>query len=67
MYYIEICEKDNTLGYVIQSDFFNTENDCLEWFEKITFLDTCQYKAYLMCSENNEDRYYTDIKCVREL
>ena len=66
-YYIEVNVKDD-IGYgIIQSVWFHTEKDAIDWANKIFYLDR-NYEVWLMCSEwNYEDDEYIDIKPVRKL
>ena len=64
-YYIEISENE---GYILQSQWFDTEEQAIEWSKAITYLDTLYYGMWLMSSEwDEENDTYTDIDCVREI
>lgn len=64
-YYIEISDTNNSGEYIMQSEWFDTEEKAIEWWNNIKFLDI-HYDVYLMASEwNLEEDTYTDIECIR--
>lgn len=66
-YYIEVCDTENPCEYILQSEFFDTEGQALEWAKKITYLST-QHSISLMCAEwDSENDVYGDIEFVRYL
>ena len=56
-YYIEISEFES-VEYIFQSKWFDTEKQAIEWAENIYFLDT-RYDIWLMSSvwDFKEDTY----------
>ena len=67
-YYIEICELGERCGYILQSRFFDTEEQAIKWAKNITFLDYSYYDINLMCAEwDTEDDTYEDIQYVRNI
>lgn len=67
-WYIEITEN-NGVNPILQSDWFDTEEEALDWANKIVFFDlSSDYQIWLMYSEwDYNDETYTDIECVREI
>lgn len=66
-YYIEISDLDDACGYILQSRFFDTEEQAIKWARSITFLDK-RYTVSLMQAEwDNENDTYNDIFFVRYL
>lgn len=66
-YYIEISDLDDACGYILQSRFFDTEEQAIKWARSITFLDK-HYNVSLMQAEwDNENYTYNDIYFVRYL
>ena len=68
-YYVEIAKTDS--DYILQSDWFDTEEEALEFARKITFV-RYPYKQYLMSAKgdidpSNNGFYYGDIKCEYEI
>lgn len=55
-YYIEIFECFRS-GYILQSDWFDTREDAINWFKKISFIDTC-YNIYLKKAVIYDDDTY---------
>lgn len=65
-WYIEISEP-NPCNYIFQSDWFDTEQEALDFANKITYLDA-DLEMFLLFSEWDIDNdTYTDIECVRQL
>ena len=65
-YYIEISEFES-VEYMFQSKWFDTEQQAIEWAKSIYFLDT-RYDIWLMTSIwNIEEDTYTDIESVRRI
>lgn len=50
-YYIEIS-NDCTSGYIIQSRWFDTEAEAIEWAKSLSFVEI-GYSVWLMSSEWN--------------
>ena len=66
-YYIEIADANNFGEFIMQSEWFDTEEKAIEWANNVTFLQ-CEYEIYLMSSEWDITKdIYTDIKCVRNI
>lgn len=66
-YYIEIFKEDSG-DYIIQSDWFDSEEQAIEWCKTIAYLDIYDYEIWLMSSEwDEESDTYTDIECVRKI
>ena len=64
-YYIEISDLDSTEPYAIQSQWYDTKKDALNFWEQIDF---CNYQACLMSSEwDVENDTYTDIELDAKL
>lgn len=58
-YYIEISNEN---GYIIQSNWFDTKEEAIEWFEKINYTEN-DLKISLMYSIwDKEEDTYTDIE-----
>lgn len=55
-YYIEICEQEE-VGYILQTEWFDTEEEAMEWFEKISFARHGT-KIFLMKSIFKDDDNY---------
>lgn len=67
-YYIEICELGVLSDYILQSRFFDTEEQAIKWAKDITFLDYSYYDISLMSAEwDTEDDTYVDIQYVRNI
>lgn len=64
-YYIEITDLDSG-DYIVQSEFFDSEEQAVKWAEKIEYIRE-QYVIDLMCCEWYEDDHYGDIDFVRTL
>lgn len=66
-YYIEICDMESPCEYIMQSKWFDTEQEAIKWAKDISFLDM-QYSISLMSSEwDVSDDTYTDIDFERYL
>lgn len=66
-YYIEISEYENSSEYILQSDWFDTEQEAMNWAKQLMFLSK-DYEICLMSSEwDDESDTYTDIDCVRRI
>lgn len=66
-YFIEISNLDNPCEYILQSRFFDTEEQAIEWVRSITFWDK-RYTISLMRAEwDTENDVYNDIYFVRYL
>lgn len=55
-YYIEFYD---TNGYSVQSDWFNTKQEALDWANKITYTTL---KTAIMVAEFNENGCYDEIE-----
>ena len=55
-YYVEICHKDYLSEYIMQSDWFDTKEQALEYTNKITYLEDI-YLLRIMGAEWNEETY----------
>lgn len=55
-YYIEICEWGK-IEYILQTEWFNTEEDAMKWFNQISFSDI-NYDIYLMKTVFKDDDNY---------
>lgn len=66
-YCIEIGDLENPCEYILQSKWFDTEEQALEWTKGILFWDN-RYTISLMRSEwDSENDTYKDIEFVRYL
>lgn len=66
-YYVEFADIDSPCEYIMQSKFFNTEEQALEWAKGVTYIDK-HYSIRLMSSEwDFENDTYKDIEFVRYL
>lgn len=67
-WYIEITENTG-INPILQSDWFDTETEAIEWAEKIVFFNMqSDYQVWLMYSDwDKEDDTYIDIECIREI
>ena len=59
-YYVEICHKDYLSEYIMQSDWFDTKEQALEYANKITYLEDI-YLLRIMFAEWNDADTYEDI------
>ena len=59
-YYVEICHKDYLSEYIMQSDWFDTKEQALDYANKITYLEDI-YLLRIMCAEWNDADTYEDI------
>lgn len=66
-YYIEVVWHNNKDNYILQSKWFDTEEQALEWAKGIDYV--VEYiDVYLMSSEwNNETDTYIDIEQERKI
>lgn len=66
-YYIEIVIDEEPSLFILQSKWFDTQEQALEWASQIEYLDRYNI-LYLMSSVwNEEDDTYTDIIQEKEL
>lgn len=60
-YYIEICDKLNNKDYIIQSKWYDTREDAINFCKTIDYIDN-DFDIYLMSGVWNIDEdYYEDI------
>ena len=66
-YYIEVVWHNNNENYMLQSKWFNTEEEALEWANNIDYV--VEYiDVYLMSSVwDVEKDYYEDIVVERKI
>ena len=66
-YYIEVVWHNNKDSYILQSKWFDTEEQALKWAKGIDYI--VEYiDVYLMSSEwNNETDTYIDIEQERKI
>ena len=64
-YYIEICEQEE-IDYILQTEWFDTEEEAMEWFEKISFVRHGT-KIFLMKSIFKDDISNYDCYTVARL
>lgn len=66
-YYIEVVWHNNEENYLLQSRWFDTEEQAIEWAKDIDYV--VEYiDVYLMSSEwNNETDTYIDIEQERKI
>lgn len=55
-YYVEICHKDYLSEYILQSEWFDTKAQALEFAKKITYLEDI-YLMRIMYAEWNEETF----------
>ena len=55
-YYVEICHKDYLSEYIMQSEWFDTKAQALEFAKKITYLEDI-YLMRIMYAEWNEETF----------
>ena len=55
-YYDEICHKDYLSEYILQSEWFDTKAQALEFANKITYLEDI-YLMRIMYAEWNEETF----------
>ena len=55
-YYVEICHKDYLSEYIMQSEWFDTKAQALEFANKITYLEDI-YLMRIMYAEWNEETF----------
>lgn len=60
-YYIEVYEMG---GFTMQTDWFDTKEEALEWYSKISYSDN---RIALMSSEFDDEDSYGDIEVEEEL
>lgn len=66
-YYIEIGDLESPCEYIMQSKFFDTEEEAVEWATAVTWLDN-QYSISLMQADyDSENDIFNDIGFVRYL
>lgn len=65
-YYIEVVWHGSMDSYVIQSHWFDTDKQAIEWVNGISWVND-NYDVYLMYAEFNEDSTYNDILVERRL
>lgn len=65
-YFIEVGDSEYPYEYILQSVFFNTEKEAVEWAKNISWLDE-DYSIALMECVYDEDGVYGDIGLVRYL
>lgn len=66
-FYIEISEYDNPCEYVLQSNWFLTEKDAIDWAKNISFLSK-EYEICLLFSEwDTENDTYKEIEVIRRI
>lgn len=66
-YYVEVTRIDNPCSYMLQSDWFDTKEQAVEWASKLVFIDSA-YRIFYMSSEwDIENDIYTDIDMDEEV
>lgn len=68
-FYVEVTAKrdyQTDIPYILQSEWFNTEQKAIQWAKKISYLSN-EYDVYLMIAEWENEEYYTDIQLLRNI
>lgn len=60
-YYIELVWAYGEESYAMQSEWFDTKNEALDWARKINYVNE-NYDAYLMSAEWKDDTYGDIVK-----
>lgn len=58
-YYIEFSDEESSDVYFAQTEFFDTEEEALEWAQKIVYIRFSNYRIWLMRAMVDE---YGDIE-----
>lgn len=67
-YYVEVYDKENDSGHILQSSWFNKEIFAVNWALNLDFIDYDILGIRLMSSEwDEEEDCYTDIEYEREI
>ena len=67
-YYIEFKNTEDGWHYSIQSKWFTTKQQAINWFkDSFDFIRFDTTIVWLMCAKFDEDGVYDDIKYVEEL
>lgn len=66
-YYIEIEDLEAPYECIMQSKFFDTEEQAVEWSEAITWLDEDLSISLMEADWDDKNEWYNDIGFVRYL